>query len=257
MNLQKSNILVTVITVVYNGEKYLQQTIDSVKNQTYKNIEYIIIDGGSTDKTLDIIKNNKDTVSKYISEKDRGLYDAMNKGIALSNGELIGTVNSDDWYEPDTVQTIVEAYIKNSDKSIFHGDRYDVLDDGTKSRYNFNPSPFKFKYYRMTYSHPTMFITKDEYREHRYNINLSAHSDYQFTLEAWLKAPSKFFYINRPLSNFRLGGISGSLSIFKRLKEGYLARKYAGLSTLENLFSYIFRLSVFIFVKIRQKIKSS
>ena len=181
----------------------------------------------------------------------------MNKGIALSNGELIGTVNSDDWYELDTVEIIVEAYKNNNSKSIFHADRYDILEDETRVRFNFNPSIFKFKYYRMTYSHPTMFITKGEYQEHNYNINLSSHSDYQFTLEAWLKDPSKFFYIKKPLSNFRLGGISGSLSVFKRLREGYLARKYAGLSSIENIFSYIFRLSVFTFIKIKQTIKSS
>jgi len=246
-----SSILVTIITVVYNGEKYFQQTIDSVKNQRYKNIEYIVIDGGSTDGTLDIIKNNRDIISHYISERDEGLYDAMNKGIALAKGEIIGIVNSDDWYEIDTIELIVDAYINNPDKSIFHGDRYDILEDGSRRRFNYNPSTYKFIYYSMTFSHPTMFITREEYREHLYNINLSSHADYQFVLEAWLNNSSKFYYINRPLSNFRLGGISGSLSLFKELKEGYIARKSAKLSTLKNIIAYIFRFSVFSIYKIK------
>ena len=255
MNLQTNDVLVSIITVVYNGEKYLQQTINSVKNQTYKNIEYIIIDGASTDKTLDIIKNNSDVVSYYISEKDNGLYDAMNKGIKLAKGVLIGIVNSDDWYESNTVEIVVEAYNKNRDKSIFHADRYDVLKDGTKKRFNYNPSVAKFIYYSMTFNHPTMFISKNEYKEHLYNINLASHSDYQFVLEAWLKDSSKFYYINKPLSNFRLGGISGSLSLPEEMKEGYLARKYAKLPIGKNILSYIFRLSVFSIYKIKNIFK--
>jgi len=252
MNLQKNDILVSIITVVYNGEKYLQQTIDSIKKQSYKNIEYIIIDGGSTDNTINIIKNNRDVINSWVSEEDRGLYDAMNKGINLAKGELIGMVNSDDWYEEDTIETVVKAYQENPNKSIFHGDRYDILENGDKKRFNYNPSVLKFKYYSMTFNHPTMFITATEYKEHRYNIKLASHADYQFVLEAWLKDSNKFFYINKVLSNFRLGGISGTMPFFKRLKEGYIARKSGGLSTIENIFSYIFRFIVFSIVKIKK-----
>ena len=124
MFLDKKNklTLVSIITVVYNGEKYLQQTIDSVVNQSYRNIEFIIIDGGSTDGTLDIIKANEESVSKWISEPDEGLYDAMNKGIRLSRGEIIGMINSDDWYELDAVKIMVEAFLNNPTKNIFHAD---------------------------------------------------------------------------------------------------------------------------------------
>ena len=98
------SILISVITVVFNGEEHLQQTIDSISNQTYKNIEYIIIDGGSTDGTLDIIKKNEHIIDLYVSEKDDGLYDAMNKGISMAIVEIIGMINSDDWYEPNTLE---------------------------------------------------------------------------------------------------------------------------------------------------------
>ncbi len=112
--------LISIITVVYNGEKYLKQAIESVINQTYKNIEYIIIDGGSTDNTLNIIKNYHQNISKWVSEPDNGLYDAMNKGIKLATGELIGMVNSDDWSELTAVEIIVNEYLKNDNKQIFH-----------------------------------------------------------------------------------------------------------------------------------------
>ena len=102
----KQTPLISIITVVYNGEQHIQQTINSIKHQTYKNIEHIIIDGNSSDGTLDIIKKNK-SVSKYISEPDRGIYDAMNKGINIASGELIGILNSDDWYELSAVEIVV------------------------------------------------------------------------------------------------------------------------------------------------------
>jgi len=89
--------LITIITVVYNGEKYLEETIKSVINQTYPNVEYIIIDGGSTDGTLDIIKKYEDYIDYWVSEKDKGIYDAMNKGILVSNGKYLLFLNADDF----------------------------------------------------------------------------------------------------------------------------------------------------------------
>ena len=89
--------LITIITVSYNAVKTIEDTIVSVLGQTYNNIEYIIIDGGSTDGTLDIIKKYQDKITYWVSEPDKGIYDAMNKGIAKANGELIGIINSDDW----------------------------------------------------------------------------------------------------------------------------------------------------------------
>jgi len=234
--------LISIITVVYNGAKTLEQTIQSVLNQTYKNIEYIIIDGGSTDGTLDIIKKYENHISYWVSEPDKGLYDAMNKGISKANGELIGIVNSDDWYEYNTVSCVVENYKKHIGKSVFHGDMYIVDILGNKKLYKFNPSIFKLKYYGATYNHPTFFVTKEEYDEHRYNYLLSSVADIQFTLEVFLKDKNKFHYIEEPLSNFRLGGTSGSLSKFQALKDGFIARKNAGMPLIQNIFALIVRI---------------
>lgn len=225
-----STPLVSIITVVYNGEKYLQQTIDSVNIQTYPNIEYIIVDGQSTDGTLDIIKQNNSKISKWISEKDNGLYDAMNKGIDMASGEVIGIINSDDWYQPYTVETVMEEYLKDTTKTIFHADRYDVLPDGEKKLFPFNPSVFKFKYISMTYNHPSMFVSRKEYERHKYNPELRVYSDVQFVMEAYLHNKENFVYINKPLVNFRIGGVSGQISLWQNLKEGFKARRLAGMN---------------------------
>lgn len=240
--------LISIITVVYNGEKYLQQTIDSVKNQTYTNIEYIIIDGGSKDDTLSIIKSNLDIISYWISEPDNGLYDAMNKGIKIAKGELIGIINSDDWYQPNTLEIMANAYMSNPNKTIFHADRYDIDEKNRKTIKKFDSSVFKFKYSGMTYNHPSMFITKTEYNKHLYNIELKALSDYQFVLEAFLNNKHTFHYIQKPVVNYRLDGISGNMPLKKALKEGYISRKNAGMNEFENYFSLIFR---FIKVKVQ------
>ena len=239
------NPLISIITVVYNGEAHLQQTIDSVHNQTYKNIEYIIVDGGSTDKTLSIIEQNRDKITKWVSEPDNGLYDAMNKGVKMASGELIGTINSDDWYELDAVENVVNAYLDNQDKLLFHGDINHIRPDQSIKLKQHNPSVFLFKYYGMMYNHPSMFIHKEAYKKHQYNTKLLSLSDYQFTLSIFYLGKDKLHYVNKVISNFRLGGISAHVNIKNSLKEGYIARKEAGMGVVENVFSVVFRAGVF------------
>jgi len=228
------SLLVSVITVVYNGEKHLQQTIESVFSQTYKNIEYIIIDGGSNDGTIELIKANEEHIDYWISEPDKGLYDAMNKGISKAKGELIGMINSDDWYELDAVEIVVNAYLKNTTKRIFHADRYDIYPDGKKKVFAFNPSIIKFKYFAMTYNHPSMFVSSKVYDDYKYNTNLKVYSDYQFALTSFLKNKDQFVYIKKTIVNFRLGGVSGQIPLLKILKEGFRARRNAGMNFVKS-----------------------
>lgn len=251
------NPLVSIITVVYNGEQYLQQTIDSVINQNYPNKEYIVIDGGSTDGTLEILKSNSNHIDILVSEPDNGLYDAMNKGIKLSSGELIGIINSDDWYEPNTIEIVIKAFKDHPNKTIFHADRYDVLQSGKRREYKFHPSAFKFKYYNMTYSHPSIFVVKREYREHLYNTDLASMSDYQFLLETFIKNPNLFCHINKPLVNFRLGGISSETSFFQNLKEAYIVRKNAGMSFFERIFAASIKITTRPLVFLKQILRES
>ncbi len=122
--------LMSIITVVFNGEKFLEQTIQSVINQTYKNIEYIIIDGGSTDGTLDIIKKYKDKIDYWASEKDEGIYDAMNKGIKVAKGKYLAFINADDWYEDNALNHVFSAYSQNQNIDFFYGNLNFIKDGG-------------------------------------------------------------------------------------------------------------------------------
>lgn len=215
--------LVSVITVVLNGEKHIEQTIQSVLNQTYSNIEYIIIDGKSTDNTLNIIKQYQSKISQVISEKDKGIFDAMNKGITIAKGELIGILNADDYYELTAIENIVNAYNKN-DADVFHGNMM-VLNNGSKqlelpdiSKMKQQPSIF----------HPTCFVKKNVYEKiGMFDIKYKISSDYDFLLRC-LNSNLKFFYVESTITNFRPGGMSGSCKsniegyhIMKHHKTGY------------------------------------
>lgn len=243
--------LISIITVVYNGEKYLEQTIQSVLNQTYNHTEYIIIDGGSTDGTLDLIKKYEKHITYWVSEPDNGLYDAMNKGIGVAKGELIGMINSDDWYELDAVEIIVQNFLENPSKQIFHGDRYNILNDGQKQIRKFHQSKNKLFYYGMTYNHPSMFIHKNIYNEGKYNVNLSALSDYEFVLKNKIKHPKLFHYIQKAYVNYRLDGISAQMKFKDAIKEGYISRKNAGLNLFQNLFAVTIRMFVVLIIRLK------
>ncbi len=248
-------MIVSIITVVFNGAKTLEQTIQSVLNQTYKNFEYIIIDGGSTDGTIEVIKKYEKHISFWISEPDKGLYDAMNKGIGFANGEIIGMINSDDWYEPNAIEIIIEAYKLHPEKRIFHGDRFDILENGTKRIRKFNPSRLKFLYYGMTYNHPSMFVHRDKYQDDLYNINLKSHSDYQFVLESFLNNPNIFLYIPITITNYRLDGVSANMPWVESSKALYKIRRKLGFSIIEAGGAFlIMRLSsIWIHFKKRMK----
>ena len=105
---------ISIITVCYNSAETIDETIKSVQAQTYENIEYIIVDGNSKDKTLELVQQYPDVVTKWVSEPDKGLYDAMNKGIAMATGDYIGILNSDDtFFEPETIQKVVDFLVEN------------------------------------------------------------------------------------------------------------------------------------------------
>jgi glycosyltransferase involved in cell wall biosynthesis len=196
--------LISVVTVVFNGEKHLEETILSVVNQGYDNVEFIIIDGGSIDGTLDIVKKYQDRIDYWVSEPDRGISDAFNKGISLSTGIMIGLINSDDWYEPDTIELI--APMANADKvDIVHG-LLQYWRDGKKGELVSGDERLLDK--DMTVNHMTVFAKRSLYetiglfsQEFRYAM------DYELLLRA-KKAGASFYYLDRCLANMRLGGVS-------------------------------------------------
>lgn len=214
--MKENNLKVSIITVCLNSEKTIEQTIQSVINQTYSNIEYIIIDGGSTDGTLEITNKYKDKISALVSEKDEGIYDAMNKGIKLATGELIGFINSDDWYELDTAEIIVNTFLEDRNAQVIYGniDMYDK-DKFIRTRY---PYPLKQLRTWMAISHPAVFIIGEIYKKYGFNTKYKMGADHDLLLKLYSKN-YKFRYINRNLANFRVGGYN-ELNLFKRSVEG-------------------------------------
>ena len=194
--------LISIITVVFNGEKYIEQTILSVINQTYKNIEYIIIDGGSTDSTIDIIKKYDTKITSWISEKDTGIYNAMNKGIRMAKGELIGIINSDDWYELDAVKKVVAVFMGNLNYAIFHGLLRTWNNDNVYSIKGTTAQMLK----NDSLPHPATFIKRNTYTQYGlYNESYKLVADYELFLR-YNRKNVNFYFIEEILANFRIGG---------------------------------------------------
>jgi len=208
--------LISVVTVVYNGDRYLEQTILSVINQTYENIEYVIVDGGSSDGTLDIIRKYEERIDYWVSEPDKGIYDAMNKGIDLSRGELINLLNADDFFEPDAIATVVSKYKDDRSHGVIYCNNY-VLQEDLSIKYRLYPS---MKYWLgMTVYHQTMFVHEDIYKTiGKYNPNYRFAADYDFFLRA-IKNNIKFIYVDRFLVNYRNTGLT-SQNYTTSIREG-------------------------------------
>lgn len=227
-----SQPLVSIITVVFNGEDYLESTIKSVLEQSYGSIEYLIIDGASTDKTLDIIHQYSDRLSYWISEPDGGIYDAMNKGIAAAKGELIGLINCGDTYTDQAIAEVVQLYQQSLSQS-----DYQVI---SGAMYRFDPEQnFKFKITKdqeivasrinlgMPINHPTTFITKATYEKFGlFETHYRICGDYDLIFRLYHSPLVKFKFTDAILANMRLGGISEQLSsVGIRCREHFQIRK--------------------------------
>ena len=236
---------ITIITPVLNAEKTLQKTIDSVLDQNFENLEYIIVDGISTDGTHDIIELNKKYLSKVIIAKDKNLYDAMNKGIKSAQGELIGIINADDYYNDEALSLVLKTYKLSSKVDIvIYGDMYNeykktrVLSKGNLSSYAFKNGKFQI-------NHPTVFVSKSLYsRIGFFNIKYTSGADRDFLLRAYHNN-ANFLKITRPLATFRLGGFTSSYGlklIINRTKEEFKINKkyytkwYAIKKSLQQLY---------------------
>jgi glycosyltransferase involved in cell wall biosynthesis len=240
--------LVSIITAVKNGEKYIKKTIESVISQTYKNIEYIIIDGFSTDKTLDIIKKYEDVIDYCVSEKDNGISEAFNKGIKLSNGELIGIINSDDWYEPNTVEKVVKVYKSDKNIGIIHGDLRFFKDNVPLFVISPHNNPQKI-WTDMIYNHPTCFVKKDIYIKYgMYNEKYKYAMDYELLLRFYINGV-KFYYINDILANMRYEGKSDKNAI-KALKETREISINYGYPAYKANFWFIYKSTKYILKKL-------
>lgn len=213
----------SIITVCYNSEKTIERTLLSVLNQTCTDYEYIIIDGASTDHTMDIVRKYEERFQgrmKIVSEPDNGIYDAMNKGIALARGELIGIVNSDDYYEKDALGKIIEAY-DGSDYCIVYGLLRKVHKGKEISVYMNSPDFIE----NTMITHPTCFITKKVYDTFgNYSLAYKYSADYEFMLRIRNNKEIRYIPVYSIISNFTIDGASGSVKAYRdtlRLKYEY------------------------------------
>lgn len=233
-NIKAPPPLVSVITCVYNGESHLEQTIKSVLAQTYPNIEYIVIDGGSTDNTLTILEKYKDDIDVVVSEKDKGIADAMNKGIDLAKGQIVGIIHSDDWYDNNAVALAVSA-LKSSD--IAYGYLMYWKDEVAYMVYKCDHTLLKNE---MTVSHPTVFIKKSVYEKYgTYNLNYKLAMDYDKLLMYMIEG-CQFQLINKVLANFRYSGASDQNWISAYNEVRIIKNKHIG-NSLKNLLYFMFQ----------------
>lgn len=196
--------LISIITVVYNGVKTIEQTILSVIQQPYQNKEYIIIDGGSTDGTVALIKKFESYLSYWISEPDNGIYDAMNKGISHAKGELIGIINADDWYEENIFSRIAQQYLETGSDHVIYGMLRIFQDNEFYSMVGNSIRILK----EDTIMHPSCFIPLKLYNTFgTYNSSYKYSADYDLILR-YVNDGVKFSFIEKPIANFRRGGIS-------------------------------------------------
>lgn len=214
----------SVLTVSCNSRDTIKYTINSVLSQTYNNIEYIIIDGGSTDGTADLVKSYGKNINKFLSEKDNGIYNAMNKGIKLSSGDIIGFLNSDDVYFDDSIINKVVNIFENEKVDCVYGDLVYVSENNKIKRYwksgNFNLKSFKNGWMP---PHPSFFVKKDVYEKYGgFNENYRISADYELMVRLLYKNKISTFYLPEILVKMKTGGVSNKLSqTFKRLKEDY------------------------------------
>ncbi|MFA5033573.1 MAG: glycosyltransferase family 2 protein [bacterium] len=203
---------VSIITVAFNSEKFIEHAINTVLSQTYKNIEYIIIDGGSIDGTINIIKKHKDKIAKFISEQDNGIYDAMNKGLKMATGDIIGILNSDDFYADNFVIETVVKNIKNENADSCWGDLFYVDKENTsKIVRNWKSSQYSKNNFGKGWMppHPTFFVKKQIYEKYGYfNLDFRTSADYEIMLRFLEKYKIKSCYIPKVLVKMRIGGKS-------------------------------------------------
>lgn len=228
-------IKVSIVTVTYNSEATLITAMNSVLHQECKPYEYIIIDGNSTDNTVALAKSMKDEFDAaginliVVSEPDKGIYDAMNKGIKMASGDIVGMINSDDFYEKNAVRVVSEAY-ERTPFDLFYADVRMIKPDGT----SFVKHSRNRRYATSRdWNHPTTFITKEIYNNYTYK-NDTIHDDYDLILRL-KKAGVRVCVVNEVIADFNMNGVSHERSLKKaidRIKIKYGIYRQNGYSPI-------------------------
>lgn len=202
---------ISIITVVYNNEKTITDAIQSVLGQSYKNIEYIIIDGNSNDNTINLINEYKEKLGYFVSERDNGLYDAMNKGIQVTTGDIIGILNSDDLYQDsEVISDVIKEFSNDPKLDILYGDLVYVKSYNTdKVVRNWKSKGYYNNFFNNANvpPHPSLFVRRKVYKEAGlFDLQYKLAADYELMLRIFKKHTFKSKYINRLIIKMRLGG---------------------------------------------------
>jgi len=239
------NHKITVITVTLNSAATLEQTIQSVISQEYDGqVEYIIVDGGSTDGTIDIIRKYQDKIAWWVSEPDYGLYHAMNKGLERASGEIIGIINSDDWYYPGAFARVAAAFQgQDLASSIFWGD----IGYGDQTIKGWRPQNLRHGAFA---PHPSMFCPKAVYdRIGKYRLWYKILADYDFMYRAIHRYGIKPLYLPERIAHFRTGGLA-SQQIFRSYTEEMLVKIDNGERLSFAFCEYLLKLARYYLLKI-------
>jgi glycosyltransferase len=227
---------ISIITITYNSAQTVEDTIKSVVQQDYNNLEYLIIDGKSKDKTLEIAAKYSDRISKVVSEKDNGLYDALNKGIAHASGDVIGMLHSDDLYANETVLSKVMKLFQEDPtlEGVYADLVFVTRKDSNKPMRVWTAGPYEEGAFLKGWMppHPTFFVRREVYEKFGgFNTELKLSADYELMLRLIHKNNIRIAYLNETIVKMRMGGVS-NISIFVKLKaniEDKLAWRLNGL----------------------------
>ena len=204
---------VSIITSSYNSSKTIADTINSVNNQTYSNIEHVFIDGKSTDDSVEIINKLSNREKAIISEKDKGIYDAMNKGVALASGDIVAILNSDDFYADENVISDIVALFENNGADAVYADLDYVTEDTTKIVRKWRSGKYSHGMFNWGWMppHPTLFVKKEVYEKYgNFNLELKSAADYEIMLRFIHKHKIKLSYLEKVTVKMRVGGLSNS-----------------------------------------------
>lgn len=211
---------VSIITIVYNNREFIADCIRSVQSQTYNKVEHIVIDGGSTDGTQQEIEPFKDQLAYYISEKDKGLYDGLNKGIKQATGDIIGILHSDDmFYEPDTIQRIVDKYKKTNADIVYAHGLYVERQNTDKVKRIYPSKPFRSRYLLFGWVplHTTIYVRRELFSKYGlYDTQYQIAGDYEITLRWLTNKKIRSTYLNHFVVKMRMGGKSTTASLQKK-----------------------------------------
>lgn len=242
--------LISVVTVVFNGEQHIDQAIRSVLSQTYDNIEYIIVDGGSTDGTLDIIRAHEGRIDCWVSEPDRGIYDAMNKGIRLASGDLVGLLNSDDWYADGAIAEVARIHADGGGQDRVIAGKWGIVLESLDLTIEASPS-LRF-HTGMPLCHQAMFVPKSIYDSvGLYDTRYRFAADLDMALRLHTSG-APFAFSDKVLVHFRATGASDRYYRESVREASGILRKhmpyptYAAYRVIRWKFEFLTRASKFI-----------